>query len=92
MSCNEIVLVPLIIGGFLALDRKIFGHATILLMFIMILNSFLKSIFQNVNYSLSRVVNDLFYLIEKVKMNLSCSFDENLRLFRMPKLGAFAVT
>jgi hypothetical protein len=46
MSCNEMVLVPLIIFGFLALDRKIFGHATILLMFIMILNSFLKSIFQ----------------------------------------------
>lgn len=46
MSCNEIVLVPVIIGGFLAIDRKIFGHATILLMFIMILNSFLKSIFQ----------------------------------------------
>jgi hypothetical protein len=46
MSCNEMVLVPIIIFGFLALDRKIFGHATILLMFIMILNSFLKSIFQ----------------------------------------------
>ena len=46
MSCNEIVLVPVIIGGFLAIDRKIFGHATILLMFIMILNSFLKYIFQ----------------------------------------------
>jgi hypothetical protein len=46
MSCNEIVLVPLIILGFLALDRKVFGHAIILLMFIMILNSFLKSIFQ----------------------------------------------
>ena len=46
MSCNEIVLVPVIIGGFLAIDRKVFGHATILLMFIMILNSFLKSIFQ----------------------------------------------
>ena len=26
MSCNEIVLVPLIIFGFLALDRKIFGQ------------------------------------------------------------------
>lgn len=46
MSCNEVVLVPLIIGGFLGVDRKIFGHATILLMSIMILNSFLKSIFQ----------------------------------------------
>ena len=46
MSCNEIVLVPLIIFGFLALDRKIFGHATILLMFVMILNAFLKSIFE----------------------------------------------
>ncbi len=46
MSCNEIVLVPLIILGFLAMDRKVFGHAIILLMFIMILNSFLKSIFQ----------------------------------------------
>lgn len=46
MSCNEIVLVPIIIGGFLGIDRKIFGHATILLMSIMILNSFLKSIFQ----------------------------------------------
>lgn len=42
MSCNEVVLVPLIIGGFLGADRKIFGHATILLMSIMILNSFLK--------------------------------------------------
>lgn len=46
ISCNEIVLVPIIIGGFLGIDRKIFGHATILLMSIMILNSFLKSIFQ----------------------------------------------
>lgn len=46
MSCNEVALVPLIIGGFLGADRKIFGHATILLMSIMILNSFLKSIFQ----------------------------------------------
>lgn len=45
-SCSEIVLVPLIIGGFLGIDRKIFGHATILLMSIIILNSFLKSIFQ----------------------------------------------
>ena len=46
MACNEIFLVPIIIGGFLAIDRKIFGHATILLMFVMILNIFLKSIFQ----------------------------------------------
>ena len=46
MSCNEVVLVPVIIGGFLAIDRKIFGHAIILLMFVMILHAFLKSIFQ----------------------------------------------
>lgn len=46
MACNEMLLVPIIIGGFLAIDRKVFGHATILLMFIMILNAFLKSIFQ----------------------------------------------
>ena len=26
MSCNEIVLIPVIISGFLAIDRKNFGH------------------------------------------------------------------
>lgn len=46
MACNEMVLVPLIILGFLAMDRKVFGHAIILLMFVMILNAFLKIIFQ----------------------------------------------
>jgi len=46
MACKEMVLVPIIIGGFLAVDRKIFGHAIILLMFSMILNAFLKSVFQ----------------------------------------------
>ena len=45
-SYDKVVLVPVIIGGFLAIDRKIFSHTAILLIFIMVLNSFLKSIFQ----------------------------------------------
>lgn len=43
---KEIFLVPLIVSGFLALDRKIFGHATIILMFTMIYNVILKNTFQ----------------------------------------------
>ena len=46
MSCSSIALIPIIIGGFLAIDRKIFGHSLILLTFIIILNSFLKFVFQ----------------------------------------------
>ena len=54
MSCNEIVLVPVIIGGFLAIDRKIFGHATILLMFIMILKFVFKIYFSSTACSTSK--------------------------------------
>lgn len=47
LTCGkEIVLVPLIILGFLTLDRRIFGHATFLLLFAMIFNVLLKSTFQ----------------------------------------------
>lgn len=47
LNCgHEMVLVPLIILGFLAFDRKIFGNATFLLLFTMIFNVLLKALFQ----------------------------------------------
>jgi len=47
LNCgHELVLVPLIILGFLAFDRKIFGNATFLLLFTMIFNVLLKALFQ----------------------------------------------
>ncbi len=43
---QEFILIPLIIIGFLALNKKTYGHAIFLLLFTMIFNAFLKSIFQ----------------------------------------------
>ena len=43
---QEFVLIPLIIFGFLALNKKTYGHAIFLLLFTMIFSAFLKSIFQ----------------------------------------------
>ena len=43
---QEFVLVPLIIIGFLTLNKKIYGNALFLLLFTMIFNAFLKPIFQ----------------------------------------------
>ena len=43
---QEFILIPLIIIGFLALNKKTYGHAIFLLLFTMIFNTFLKSIFQ----------------------------------------------
>ena len=79
MACNEIVLVPIIILGFLAIDRKIFGHATILLMFIMILNAFLKSIFQ---VPLSEHLNIDGYAFPSGHMSSAFTFYGWLFLFR----------
>lgn len=43
---QEFILIPLITIGFFALNKKTYGHAIILLLFTMIFNAFLKSIFQ----------------------------------------------
>ena len=43
---QEFVLVPLIIIGFLAINKKTYGNALFLLLFTMIFNAFLKPIFQ----------------------------------------------
>jgi undecaprenyl-diphosphatase len=43
---QEFVLVPLVIIGFLVLNKKTYGNALFLLLFTMIFNPFLKSIFQ----------------------------------------------
>lgn len=42
--CNEMVLIPLIIIGFLSIDKNIFGNATFLLLFTMIYNILLKTL------------------------------------------------
>ena len=43
---QEFILIPLIIIGFLALNKKTYGHTIFLLLFTMIFYTFLKSIFQ----------------------------------------------
>jgi len=72
LTCGrEIVLVPLIILGFLVLDRRIFGHATFLLLSAMILNVLLKSIFQ---IPLSTHLNKIGYAFPSGHMHSAMVF------------------